>query len=389
MGTFKKKVRLALKNPELAWHKARITLRNEVTGKWDYYLRSGKASPPKVISIRMSNACNMKCKMCGQPRMDDTSVPRDFFTNHLKIEQWKDLIDQVARNRPNLYLWGGEPFIYGRVLELVRYAKDKKLTCQINTNGLLLKKRAEEVVDSGLDDLIVSIDGPAEVHDEIRGIRGAFDKIREGILLIQEIKKSRGTRKPIVRVRGTVNPYNFEHLFSLVDISKDFGADSLNFNHFWFTSQEQGEKYQRVMKDLFDCEATSWRGFVFNPDGLDTDSLRKELGKFEQNNVDFPITLSPYVRGSELERYYKDLSHTFGSDRCYAIWFKTYLMPNGDVTPCPDFPDYMAGNITEEKFMDIWNGPRYVKFRTEVKKHRLLPICARCCDLYVSNINFL
>ena len=364
-------------------------MRNEITAKWDYYLRNGKASPPKVISIRLSNACNMRCKMCGQPRMDDESVPKDFFTKHLKLEQWQELVDQIARYRPNIYLWGGEPFIYRGVLELVRYVKDKRLTCQINTNGLLLHKHPAEVVDSGLDDLIVSIDGPAEVHDDIRGISGAFNKIRDGILQIQEIKRSRGIRKPIVRVRGTVNPYNFEYLYDLVDISKDFGADSLNFNHFWFTSQEEGEKYQRIMQKLFDCEATSWRGFVFEPDSLDTAALKRELEKFDHNDADIPITLSPYVRGSEIERYYKDLSYTFGSERCFAIWFKTYLMPNGDVTPCPDFPDYIAGNITEEKFMDIWNGPRYAKFRTKVKKHKILPICARCCDLYVSNINFL
>ena len=106
MSTLRKKIRLALKNPELAWHKLGITARNEVTAKWDYYLHKGKANPPKVISIRLTNACNMRCKMCGQPRMDDESIPRDFFTKHLELEQWKNLIDQVARYRPNIYLWG-------------------------------------------------------------------------------------------------------------------------------------------------------------------------------------------------------------------------------------------------------------------------------------------
>jgi len=378
-----------LKNPQLAWHKVRITARNEITAKWDYYLRNGKACPPKVISIRLSNVCNMRCKMCGQPRMDDDSIPKDFFTKHLKLAQWQDLVDQVAQYRPNFYLWGGEPFIYRGVLELVRYAKGRRLTCQINTNGLLLHKHATAVVDSGLDDLIVSIDGPAKVHDDIRGIAGAFDKIKQGILQIQEIKRSRGIRKPIVRIRGTVNPYNFEHLYDLVNICQDLNGDSLNFNHFWFTSQERGEKYQQLMQRSLDCEATSWRGFVFDPNGLDTAALRRELEKFEHNEADFPITLSPYVKGEELDRYYRDLSYTFGSERCYAIWFKTYLMPNGDVTPCPDFPDYIAGNITQDELLDIWNGPKYVKFRNEVKRHKTLPICARCCDLYVSNINFL
>ncbi len=389
MKPFFKKLRLACKNPSLAWHKARVTFRNQVTAKWDYHLRDGKARPPMVVAVRLTNLCNMNCKMCGQPKVGDEGIPKSFFADHLSVDEWKRVIDQLARFRPNFYLWGGEPLIYNGIFDLVAYAKSRGLTVQINTNALLLEKHAQDVIDSGLDDLIISVDGPEAVHDDIRCLPGAFAKLRDGIAAVRKLQAERNLRKPVIRIRGTIHPDNFAHLPELVSITQDFGGDSLNFNQLWFTSAERGAKYQAVMEKLFGVQATSWQGFVYEPDGLPLDSLRQALGGLIHNQVDFPITVSPWIPNEDLERYYGDLDYTCGAKTCYAIYSKTYLMPNGDVTPCPDYPDFIAGNLREQNLLEIWNGAKYRDFRRQLKQHRLLPICARCCDLFLSNVKFM
>lgn len=397
MSKLKKIVRLAGKNPRLAVNKVRTTLRTEIIAKRDYHFKNGTANPPNAVCIKLTNACNLRCRMCGQQREghkpgDAKYAPKSFFQQKTPPETFQRVIDELAGVRPNLYLWGGEPFMYTQLFELIRYAKSRRFTVQINTNGLYLQKYAREVVESGLDDLIVSIDGPEPVHDEVRGRVGTFAKVKEGIETINRLKKQTG-KGPVVRVRGTISPYNFEHIYSLVDIARDLGADSLNFNWTWFTTRESGKAYQKMMKEVFDTDAFSWIPFetdvILDPGRRSKyDGIRAELIKFQENRFDLPVSISPHIRPEQVEAYYEDIRETFGHRTCYSVYVKSYILPNGDVTPCPDFPDYICGNINEQPFLDIWNGERYRKWRLELKKRGLFPACNRCCDLFLSDVKF-
>lgn len=397
MSNLKKIVRLAWKNPRLAINKARTTLRTEIIAKRDYHFKNGTARPPNAVCIKLTNACNLRCQMCGQQREghkpgDPKYAPKSFFQQKTTLETFRRVIDELAGVRPNLYLWGGEPFMYPQLFELISYAKSRRFTVQINTNGLFLQKYARETVESGLDDLIVSIDGPEAVHDAVRGRVGTFAKVREGIEAINRLKQETG-KGPVVRVRGTISPYNFEHIYSLTDIARDLGADSLNFNWTWFTTRESGKAYQKLMKEVFDTDAFSWIPFesdvIFDPERRNKyDGIRRELRKFAQNRFDLPVSMSPHIRPEQVETYYENIRETFGHRTCYSVYVKSYILPNGDVTPCPDFPDYICGNINEQPFLDIWNGERYRKWRLELKKRGLLPACNRCCDLFLSDVKF-
>jgi len=399
MAVVKKLVRLTLQNPSLAWNKARTTWRNAVTAKWDYRLRDGRAAAPVSVCFKLTNACNLRCAMCGQPREghkpgDAKYAPPSFFKQRVPLQAYKRVIDEIKGARPNLYLWGGEPFMYSELPELVAYGKSRGLTVQVNTNGMYLRKYAREIVDSGLDDLIISIDGSEELHDRVRGRAGTFDLVRRGIRAIQEIKGKEGKRRPIFRIRGTITPYNFESLADLIPIAEQLGAASLNFNWTWFTTRATGEAYQNTMKKLFGVEALSWIPYQSDVI-LDPQKQRKYEGIMEQlerifnNRSALPISMSPYIRPAQVESYYENIKETFGHCTCYAVYMKSYILPNGDVTPCPDFPDYICGNILETPFTRIWNGERYRNWRRELKKRQLFPACYRCCDLFLSDIKFV
>jgi len=399
MSALSKIAKLFYKNPRLALNKARTTFRTEYLAKWDYKFKNGFASPPNSVAIKLTNACNLRCKMCGQQREghepgDAKYAPKQFFEQKVSLEKYKQTLVELKKVRPNLYLWGGEPFMYREIFDLIAFAKSLKFTVQTNTNGLYLKKYAKEIVDSGLDDLIVSIDGPEDVHDQVRGLKGTFKLVKQGIFAVHEEKKRRGLKYPIIRLRGTISPYNFEHIYELTQVAKEFNADSLNFNWTWFTTKQTGAAYQKMMKTVFDTDAYSWIPFetdvILDPEkDRKYDGIKKELSKFENNHVDIPISMSPFVKQEQVKDYYENIHETFGHDTCYAVYVKSYILPNGDVTPCPDFPDYICGNIYEEPFLDIWNGERYRKWRLELKKRKLFPSCYRCCDLFLSNVKFM
>ncbi|MBN1542285.1 radical SAM protein [candidate division KSB1 bacterium] len=390
---------LAARNPRLAWDKARITLRNRLGGRWDYTFGNGRARPPATLCLKLSNACNLRCRMCGQPREnarpgDPKYAPPDFFRQSVSLDVYQRLIDEMKRFRPTLYLWGGEPFLYPHLFELIARIKAAGLVCQINTNGLLIEKHARELVESGLDDLIVSVDGPAEVHDAVRGRRGVFARLQRGVDALAEARRQLGSRTPVLRVRGTICPENFASLSELPPIARRFGADSLNFNWTWFTTRQAGQAHQALMRRLFDIDARSWIPFLSETvldreTRLRFEALSAELQKLQRQAGDLPITLSPHIRPDQVESYFTDVRQSFGCRDCFAVYVKSYILPNGDVTPCPDFPDYIAGSIVDKPFLEIWNGEHYRAWRRELKKHRLFPVCTRCCDLYLSSIQFV
>ncbi len=398
LRSWTKAASLARKNPRLAVNKLRTTFRTRVTALADYYFRDGTAAPPNAVCIKLTNACNLRCRMCGQPREgcrpgDPKYAPKEFFLQSVPLETFTRLLDEIASVKPNLYLWGGEPFLYKDLLELVRRAKARKLTVQINTNGLLLAAHAAEIVESGLDDLIVSVDGPEEVHDTVRGRTGTFRRMQEGVAAVIEQKRRRGLKRPVIRVRGTVSPDNFSVLAELIETAETLGADSLNFNWTWFTTPQTGAAHQRLMKELFGIQSLSWMPFVtdviMDPERMKKyDGLKAELYKLLRSRSRLPISMSPGLLPEQVEAYYENLDETFGRRTCSSVYVKSYILPNGDVTPCPDFPDYICGNIGEKPFLDIWNGERYRQWRCELKKRGLFPICARCCDLFLTDVRF-
>lgn len=128
---------------------------------------------PYHIWIEVTNACNLKCKMCGQRGMYGylNSPELEMRRNNLPVEVWKGFIDNVKSFRPTILLRGGEPLLYPGIVELMRHISGENLFLVMDTNGTQLRKYAREVAKY-VDHINVSIDGPREVHDFVRGVPG-------------------------------------------------------------------------------------------------------------------------------------------------------------------------------------------------------------------------
>ena len=110
------------------------------------------------------------------------------------LTTWVGLLDQVAAFRPRIYLTGGEPTLYPHFAALLTEAKRRGFVVHLQTNGTLLDRVADSLVAQNVEMVTVSMDGPLEVHDAIRGQEGAFRKTCAGIkVLSMGRSKSCGT----------------------------------------------------------------------------------------------------------------------------------------------------------------------------------------------------
>ncbi len=348
-----------------------------------YRCGSGRAGDPEAVTLFLTHRCNLHCKMCGQ--WGEGGVTKKKSSQavwaQLPLERAKSLIDELARFRPGITLFGGEPLLYNGFVDLVRHIKSKRMHCLVVTNGFLLDTMAGDIVDSGLDELNVSLDGGSELHDGIRGMPGLFNRIMGGLKEVGRVKKLKHGKLPLINLQCTITRYNYERLDEMVAVAEEAGASSLTFHNLIFTDRNVLEK-QKKYDDILQCSSADWEGFVFEP-GIDPGILYEKMGEILSGRHSFDVDFYPNFSRSALERYYRDPCYTPAeyAPRCLSPWIVAYVFPDGGVRPCLN-STYSFGTIKDASFAQVWNSHSAVTFRRLLKEHGMFPACSRCTELY-------
>lgn len=348
-----------------------------------YWFGDGRASYPESLTIFLTHRCNLRCKMCGQ--WGEGGVTKhespDLIRDEMNFTELIALINQVSAFRPNITLFGGEPFLYNGCIELIREIKARGMHCLVITNGFMVEELADSIIDSGLNELNVSLDGPRDLHDEIRGCPGLFDKIMAGLKKIARIRSAENLRKPLVNLQCTITKYNYLRLYDMIAVAEKAGADSLTFHNLIFLPEET-LKEQAPYDKMLGASSAAWKGFVSAPE-IDPEKLWQVMEKIKFYKGPLNIDLYPNFKREELIDYYGSPAYTpsKGSAACLSPWITAYIFPNGDMRPCLN-STYSYGNVRSQSFKGAWNGQAAIKFRRELKKAGSFPVCARCTELY-------
>lgn len=350
---------------------------------FSYYCSPGRSSLPEAITLFLTHRCNLRCKMCGQ--WGESGVTKDKSQDALRHElsfaEVKKLVSDISLFKPNITLFGGEPLLYPNCVELIRYIKEKRMHCLMITNGSLLKNTAEEIIRAGLDELNVSLDGGQELHNQIRGMSGVFEKITDGLKMVDQFKKKYGKLKPLINLQCTITKYNYEHLEQLIQVARDVNANSLTYHNLIFLGRDLIEK-QRIYDRQLECSSKDWEGFVFAP-GIDPEKLYAKMQQILSGKYPFGVDFYPNLSRKGLKEYYNNPSYLPSEypKRCLSPWVVAYVFPDGQVKPCLNC-SYEFGNLKNARFEHIWNSEKAVRFRNLLKKNQLFATCVRCTELY-------
>jgi len=352
-------------------------------GFLSYHVLGGFAPAPESLTLFLTHRCNLRCKMCGQWGENGTTklLPGDQINQELTIEDYKRVIDTLKKVKPSITLFGGEPLLYKETIELINYIKAKKIHCLMITNGSLIKDNAIKLVDSGIDELNVSIDGGQKMHDAIRGIPGIFDRITDGLKTIAQIKKERNLKKPLVNIQCTISRYNYEHLEEILHVAEETNANSLTFHNLIFAPCELVEQ-QKSIDNTLNSSSKAWEGFVFDP-AIDPEKLYDKINPILQKKYQFDVDFFPNFSKQALIEYYRNAQYAPREypSRCLSPWLTGYIFPDGQVRPCLN-STFSFGNIKENDFLQVWNSREAQKFRKLLRQHKAFPLCVRCTELY-------
>src|SRR5262245_39895209 len=126
---------------------------------------NGLSKSPLGITFKPTLSCNLRCKMCSFVASGAVFTnPRDS----LPLEVWASVVDDVKQWQPYIWFTGGEPTLYPDFVPLVHHIKRQGLMAGVTTNGTTLLNKAEAMLESPMDMMVVSIDGKGDIHNNVR-----------------------------------------------------------------------------------------------------------------------------------------------------------------------------------------------------------------------------
>jgi Fe-coproporphyrin III synthase len=342
-----------------------VTLRDSThpAGAAHVDLSSQRIHCMPVVVLSPHNQCNCRCVMC------------DIWKIREAKEITPELLEtQVASFRKLGVKWvvlsGGEPQRNPQVCSLARMLRDLGIQVTLLTAGTLLSQEAE-LLATVIDDVIVSLDGPAEVHNRIRGISRGFELLRKGA---HELRRFRPDI--VIRGRCTVQRENHASLRATVQAAKDLGLNSISF------------LAVDAVSDAFNHPEgwTQPNADSVTLDSQQVETLEKEIEDLIREYAS-DVKAGFVVESPEkLRRIARQFRVHLGqaqpvAPRCNAPWVSAVVGAEGDVRPC--FFHRVIGNIHEHSLDEIVNSPQALRFRSELNIADN-PICQRCvCSLHL------
>jgi len=288
-------------------------------------------------------------------------------------ELQKDEVLNILNQMPshsNITFTGGEIFLKKGIDEILNKAAVSH-NVTFASNGALLGKHAELLVESGVQAIGVSLDGPPEIHERIRNQLGLFKKLQKSISEVIDAKKRKGSRVPYINFNSVILNENYLALPEVVKYVKDMGADSCTFQIFDPSLDRSGLSLEHSLN--YDETA------INRVEKIDPISLKEALLRLlqEGQRCKLKILFLPALNIDQIVRFYRG-QFNLKKWQCFLPWTTMRISPYGDVYPCLN---YYIGNIRTDSLDKLWNNFRYVQFRQALKRKEIFNACTGCCKM--------
>jgi radical SAM protein with 4Fe4S-binding SPASM domain len=290
---------------------------------------------PITVSIEPTTACNLRCPECPSGLRSFTRE-----TGNLKADFFRKTVDELHQRLMCLiFYFQGEPYINPQFLDMVKYAHDKGIYTITSTNGHFLNDtNARKTVESGLDRLVISIDGTTQDTYEQYRIEGNLENVLQGARNIVKWKRELGKKHPHVVFQFLVVRPNEHQIPEVFRLAKEIGADEVKLKS-------------------------------------------AQVYDYENGNPLIP-TQEKYARYKQKSDGTWSVKHAL-ANHCWKLWHACVITWDGLVVPCCFDKDaqHRLGDLKKMNFKTLWHDGPYRQFRTAILQGRdKIDICTNCTE---------
>lgn len=319
--------------------------------------------PPVCLYLETTNRCNLLCTTCPRTYVE-LEPPAD-----MSWELFTRIVDQVPEAKRAVLHGVGEPMLVKSLPRMVRYLKDRGVYVLFNTNGTLLNNaNGRAMIDSGLDELRVSLD--ASNRKSYLAIRGKdyFDRILRNVRAFRTLQEREGHATPRVSAWLTGLKETLPELPAFVRVAASLGVKEVYLQRLVFFDDAIG--HARPDQALYERMSRDDASYL-----EEAEAVAKSLG------VVFSASGAASEPGASLKR--QDDANQWSL--CRRPWTVMYFTANGRTLPCCIAPfsqrgyeHYTLGDANQQTLQEIWNGAAYQDFRAALLSDRPPNACASC-----------
>jgi MoaA/NifB/PqqE/SkfB family radical SAM enzyme len=319
---------------------------------------------PICVYLETTNRCNLLCTTC--PRTyEELEPPAD-----MSWDLFRRIVDQLPRIERAVLHGVGEPMLVKKLPDMVHYLKDRGTYVLFNTNGTVLnEKNGRALIDTGLDELRVSLDAAnAQSYQAIRG-KNYFNRILKNVRGFRALQERLGCERPRVSAWLTGLKETIAELPDFVRVAAETGVKEVYLQRLVFFEKD-AIGHARPDQALYERTTREEAHYLD-----EATALAHTLG----------LTFSGSGAVSEPGLSLKRPEDGSPWSMCRRPWTVMYFTANGRALPCCIAPfsqrgyeHYTLGDATQQSLQDIWNGPAYQAFREALLSDQPPAACANC-----------
>ena len=289
---------------------------------------------PYSVSIEPTCLCCLECPECptGMGKLKRR-------TQEMNLQVYEEILDSIRSTTLYLMLYfQGEPFMRREICSMIKQSRAKKIFTATSTNGQFLDDHAAgDIIDSGLDRLIISVDGTDQATYEKYRVGGDLNTVLTGTRRLMEKRTEQRSDRPEIIYQFLVFRHNQHQVKSIRKLARELGVDKL-----WIKSAQ-------IYRE----------GGPLEP---------PDIGRYSRYLVDQDGALR--LKGKL-------------RNRCSRLWRTMVITTDGVVVPCcfDKIPDFPMGSLHDKDPMEIWKGEKMNEFRRRVLTNRKgIEICRNCTE---------
>lgn len=299
---------------------------------------------PYSAIVETGNYCNLQCPTCPTPHK---LIRRK--KELMSFDNFKRVVDNIRDSVHVLHLYfSNEPLLNPDIFKMAKYANENNLFTSISTNATLLnEEKTKELLESGLDEVILCLDGITKESYEPFRLGADFDKVFQNIKYICQQKQILKLKKPFIEIQFIVNKLNYRQVEDVKKIAEDLKVDKLHIKTISLGKYAYSDEEIEVLSGQFFPDNEGFQGKV---------RYKKEGKRLLIKN---PRSKCPMVKSQAV------------------------VLVNGDLTMCCyDLNgDYVFGNILNQKLRDVWFSDNAKRVRA-ISQDRQYPLCKVCSIFY-------
>ena len=337
---------------------------------------------PRTVFFSVNTVCGLHCKMCDVGSKNTEAAIYKFLNPKpnalLSAATVKKIADELKGKADRFAFIGTEPMLHPDIEQILRISKEGGFAVQLTTNGINLEKKYKTIIDTGVKDLWLSIDGPAALHDDIRGRKGLFENILSGLKAMLAYAKETNQAAPDIFISYTISNLNYLALEEFIQAFSEIPFRNICFSHLNYVTPEIAVRHNTDYPDLPTGPSTT------NPsinnakmNFLALHSMCERVKIKYGNRVSFVPDLDFW----ELVDFYLHPETLVGNARCLVPWRTIQVLADGSCVPMSRcFMNYF-GNVNEQSMKEIWHSQAMNRFRIKLWNQKHYQPCLRCCGM--------